>query len=145
VDPDVDLHVPAERVELSPSPYPVLGAISAGGAIGALARYGLSIAWPHQPTGFPWATWTINVSGSFLVGVLMVMIAHRFPDSRLVRPFFGVGILGGFTTFSTAIVDVQQAAAHGRPGLGMLYLGGTLVGALLAVAAGSTAAGAVLR
>jgi CrcB protein len=145
VDPDVDIDVPAEKAELQPSPVPVLTAISAGGVLGALARYGLSIAWAHDPAGFPWATWTINVSGSFLIGVLMVLVTRRWPSQRLIRPFFGVGILGGYTTFSTSVVDVQQAVAHGAPGLALLYLGGTLVGALIAVWAGTVLTEAVAR
>jgi CrcB protein len=145
VDPDVDLHVPAERAELRPSPVPVLAAISAGGVLGALARYGLSTAWAHDPAGFPWATWTINVTGSFLIGVLMVLISRIWPERRLVRPFFGVGILGGYTTFSTSVVDVQQAVAHGAPAIGLLYLAGTLVAALLAVWAGTALTEALTR
>jgi CrcB protein len=145
VDPDVDLHVPAERAELRPSPVPVLSAIAAGGVLGSLARYGLSTAWPHDAAGFPWATWTINVSGSFLIGVLMVLIGRLWPGRRLVRPFFGAGILGGYTTFSTSIVDVQQAVTHGAPGVALLYLGGTLVGALIAVCAGTALTEAAVR
>jgi fluoride exporter len=136
MDPDVDLHVPAERDELRPSPVPVLAAISAGGIVGALSRYGLSLAWPHHPAGFPWSTWIINVSGCFLIGVLMVLITHRWPDRRLVRPFAGAGVLGGYTTFSTSVVDVQQAVAHGAPRVALLYLGATILGALAAVGAG---------
>jgi CrcB protein len=145
VDPDVDLHVPAERAELRPSPVPVLAAISAGGGVGALARYGLSTAWPHDPAGFPWATWTINVSGSFLIGVLMVLIFTRWPERRLIRPFFGVGILGGYTTFSTSVVDVQQAVTHGAPGVALLYLGATIAGAVLAAWAGTALASTAVR
>jgi fluoride exporter len=145
VDPDVDLHVPAEKAELQPSPVPVLSAISAGGVLGALARYGLSTAWSHDPAGFPWATWTINVTGSFLIGVLMVLIARLWPERRLIRPFFGVGVLGGYTTFSTSVVDVQQAVGHGAPGVAVLYLGATLVGALIAVWAGTAVTEAVVR
>jgi CrcB protein len=138
VDPDLD--VPPQ-----PRLAPVLAAISAGGVLGALARYGLSTAWPHDPAGFPWATWTINVSGSFLIGVLMVLISRFWPSRRLVRPFFGVGILGGYTTFSTSVVDVQQVVAHGAPGVALLYLGATLVGALIAVWAGTVLTSAVTR
>jgi CrcB protein len=145
MDSDVDLRDPGEQVELRPSPIPVLAAISAGGVIGALARYGLSTAWPHDPAGFPWAIWTINVSGSFLIGVLMVLIARRWRAHRLVRPFLGVGILGGYTTFSTSVVDVQQAAAHGAAGVAVLYLGATIVGALLAVWAGTALTTAAVR
>jgi CrcB protein len=138
VDPDLD--VPPQ-----PRLAPVLAAISAGGVLGALARFGLSTAWAHDPAGFPWATWTINVSGSFLIGVLMVLISRFWPSRRLIRPFFGVGILGGYTTFSTSVVDVQQAVAHGAPGVALLYLGGTLVGALIAVWAGTVLTSAVTR
>ena len=118
----------------------MLAVISAGGVLGALGRYGISAAWPHDPAGFPWATWTVNVTGCFLIGVLMVLIAARWPRQRLIRPFFGVGILGGYTTFSTSVVDVQQAAAHGAPGVALVYLGATIVGALLAVWAGTALA-----
>jgi CrcB protein len=127
IDPDVDL-----RVARSGS-LPILAAISAGGVLGALARYGLSTAWPHAPGTFPGATWTINVSGCFLIGVLLVLIARRWPEQRLIRPFFGTGILGGYTTFSTAIVDVQRLS----PGPALAYLATTLIGALLAVWAGT--------
>jgi fluoride exporter len=129
-----------ERVDLQ-----VLAVISAGGVLGALGRYGISAAWPHDAAGFPWATWTINVTGCFLIGVLMVLIAARWPRQRLIRPFFGVGVLGGYTTFSTSVVDVQQAAAHGAPGVALSYLGATVAGALLAVWAGSALAALTAR
>jgi CrcB protein len=116
---------------------PVLAAISAGGMLGAAARYGLGVAWPHAPTGFPWATLIINVTGCLLIGVLMVIVTDVVPHRRLLRPFLGVGVLGGYTTFSTYVVDIQRAASAGRAGLGLLYLGGTLVAALLAVWAGA--------
>ncbi|WP_432824670.1 fluoride efflux transporter FluC [Dactylosporangium sp. CA-092794] len=145
VDADVDLHVPAERVELRPSPVPVLAAISAGGVCGALARYGLALAWPHDPGGFPWSTFLTNVSGCFLIGVLMVFVTEVFAGRRLLRPFLGVGVLGGFTTFSTYVVDIQRAAAAGAPWVALAYLAVTLVGALLAVWAGSAATAAVVR
>src|SRR4051794_22770193 len=101
VDPDVDLHVPAQRAELRPSPWPVLGAISAGGACGALARYAVAEAWPHAAGGFPVSTLLVNVSGCLLIGVLMVVVTEVAPERRLLRPFAGVGVLGGYTTFST--------------------------------------------
>jgi CrcB protein len=130
----------AEDPESKP-PVPVLAAISAGGVAGALSRYGIGLAWPHDPRGFPWATWTINVTGCLLIGILMVLITRVRPDQQLIRPFWGVGVLGGYTTFSTASVDVLRAA----PGIALLYLGMTLVGALLAVWAGTAATEAVLR
>ncbi|GAA3955618.1 fluoride efflux transporter FluC [Actinoplanes auranticolor] len=122
-------------------PLPVLAAISAGGVLGALSRYGIGVAWPHDPRGFGWSTWIVNVSGCLLIGILMVLVTRLRPEQRLVRPFWGVGVLGGYTTFSTASVDVLRAA----PGTALLYLGVTLIGALLAVWAGTAATEAVLR
>ncbi|RSM61717.1 chromosome condensation protein CrcB [Actinoplanes sp. ATCC 53533] len=123
------------------TPAPVLAAISTGGVLGAVSRYGIGVAWPHDPRAFAWSTWTINVTGCLLIGVLMVLIAHRWPRRTLIRPFWGVGVLGGYTTFSTASVDVLRAA----PATALLYLGLTLIGALLAVWAGTAATEAVLR
>lgn len=141
IDADVDLHVPAQRAELRPSPVPVLAAVSAGGVVGAAARYGLGLAWPHPPAGFPWATLVINVSGCLLIGALMVVVTEVVTGRRLLRPFLGVGVLGGYTTFSTYVVDVQRAAAAGHAGIALLYLGSTLVAAMLAVWAGAAVTG----
>jgi fluoride exporter len=137
VDPDTDLRTRPRRVR--PSPWPVIAAVSTGGTVGALARYGISVGWPHRPDGFPWSTWAINVSGCLLIGVLMILNAELWTGRRLVRPFLGVGVLGGYTTFSTSIVDVQQAAAHGAAGVSLFYLGATVIGAMLAVWIGATA------
>jgi CrcB protein len=124
---------------------PVLAAISAGGALGASARYGISVALPHHPDEFAWSTWLINVSGCLLIGVLMVLISEVWVGRRLLRPFLGVGVLGGYTTFSTSVVDVQQAAAHGAAGIALLYLGATVIGAMLAVWVGSTTTAWAIR
>lgn len=137
-DPDVDLRVARQRTELRRGGRSLLAAIAAGGVIGALARYGLSVAWPRQPDEFPWATFTTNVSGCLLIGVLMVLITEARTAHRLVRPFLGVGVLGGYTTFSTYAVDIQQAIAAGSPRIALLYLAGTLAAALAAVHAGVT-------
>ncbi|GAA3557244.1 hypothetical protein GCM10022419_042390 [Nonomuraea rosea] len=115
---------------------PVLAVIAAGGALGALARHGAQAALPAGPADFPWATFWVNVSGCLLIAVLMVVITEVRRAHRLVRPFLGVGVLGGYTTFSTYAVDVQRLATAGRAVTGLLYLAGTLVAALAAVAAG---------
>ncbi len=141
VDPDVDLRVTAQRRELRPHPWPVLAAISAGGVVGALARYGLSVAFPHEPRGFPWATFATNVSGCLLIGVLMVLISEVWAGRRLLRPFLGVGVLGGYTTFSTYVVEIQRGVAAGAAATGLLYLAATMLAALLAVWAGTAVAG----
>ncbi|MFC4147494.1 CrcB family protein [Micromonospora mangrovi] len=138
IDPDVDLRVPADRGELTAHPAAVLGAIAAGGVLGALARAGAQTAYPHPPGGFAWATFGVNLTGCLLIGVLMAVISAR-PTGPLVRPFLGVGVLGGFTTFSTYVVDVQKAVAAGAAGTALAYLAATLVGALVAVWVGDAA------
>jgi fluoride exporter len=137
-DPDVDLHVARQRRELSRAPWAVLGTVAVGGALGALGRYGLATAWPHRPGQFPWATFVTNVSGCLLIGVLMVLITEVWAAHRLIRPFLGVGVLGGYTTFSTYTGEVQQLVAAGAARTGLLYLVGTLVAALAAVYLGVT-------
>ncbi|MEV6814539.1 CrcB family protein [Micromonospora sp. NPDC051296] len=135
-DPDVDLHVPGQRAELRQGTAGLLAAVAAGGLVGGLARHGLAVAWPHPPRGFPWATFVVNVSGCLLIGVLMVLVTEVWRAHRLVRPFLGTGLLGGYTTFSTYAVQVQQAVAAGAVRTGLLYLAGTLLSALAAVWAG---------
>jgi CrcB protein len=132
-DPDVDLHDIRQRRELHPD---VLIAIAVGGAIGAGSRYGIGLAFPAGRMGFPWATFGVNVSGCFLIGVLMVLVSEVWTGQRLVRPFFGVGILGGYTTFSTYVVDIQRLVNTGAAGIALLYLGGTLLAAVTATTAG---------
>jgi fluoride exporter len=84
----------------------------------------------------PWATLLINVTGCVLIGVLMVLILEVWVAHRLVRPFLGVGVLGGYTTFSTYAVEAEQLIAAGRPWLALAYLVGTAVAALVAVQVG---------
>jgi CrcB protein len=138
MDSDVDLAIPGQRVEMVKAPWLVLAVIAGGGALGALARYGLGVAFRPDATGFPWTTFTINVSGCFLIGVLMVLVTNLWTDQRLIRPFFGVGILGGFTTFTTYVVDFQRLVKSGAPDTALLYLFGTVAAALIAVFIGAS-------
>lgn len=144
VDPDVDLRVPADRGELAARPGAVLGAVAAGGALGALVRAGLQHALPHGPTGFPWATFGVNLTGCLLIGVLMAALNRAGGHPPLLRPFLGAGVLGGYTTFSTYAVDVHRALAAGAPAVAMGYLAATLLGALAAVWLGDALAGRLL-
>lgn len=142
VDPDVDLHVPAQRRHRAFDPA-VLGVIAAGGVLGSEARYALQQAVGHASDTWPWATWAINVSGCLLLGALMVVLTELTSPHRLLRPFLGVGVLGGYTTFSTAMVDVTGLLGTGHPGLAPAYLVGTAVAAVLAAMLGSTTARAL--
>nr|WP_229923293.1 CrcB family protein [Streptomyces candidus] len=124
--------------------WAVLGAVSAGGALGALARYGALLAWPAPAGGFPWALFGVNVLGSGLIGALMVLVAENGRDRwapPLARPFLGVGVLGGFTSFSTYAMDVSGLLAGGEPVKATAYALGTVGGAL----GGVWAAAAVTR
>lgn len=145
LDPDVDLHIPAQRGELERAPWRVLGAIALGGALGALARYGLMTLLPARPGGFVWATFLINVTGCLLIGVLMTAIAALPALPALTRPLLGVGVLGGFTTFSAYVVDVHRVGEAGAPGTALLVLAATPLAALPAVWLGTAVAGALLR
>jgi len=115
----------------------VLAAVALGGAVGAIARHLIMLGFPAEPGGFPWAVFGINVGGCLLIGVLMALVGEGRRAHRLIRPFLGVGVLGGFTTFSAYVLDVHAALAAGRPGVAVAYLGGTLLAALLAVAVGA--------
>jgi len=136
---------PAPEVPAAPAPITrqrvwdpaILAAVALGGILGAEGRYGLGLMLPHHPGQLPASTWIVNTSGCFLIGVLMVVVAALTAPHRLIRPFLGTGVLGGYTTFSTATLDVQQLMQHGRPALALGYLLGTLGAALIAVAIGT--------
>lgn len=136
-DPDAGPSVPARRAESAGTgPWTVLGVIAAGGAAGATARHGAEVLWPAPAGGFPWAVLGVNLLGCALIGVLMPLVAEGGRAAHpLVRPFLGVGVLGGFTTFSTYALGTVDLLEHGRPGPALLYAAGTAAGALLAVAA----------
>lgn len=118
----------------SPNPQgSVVAVVALGGAVGASARYGAALVWPTAPGGFPWTTLVVNAVGCAVIGVFMVVISEAWTAHRLVRPFIGTGVLGGFTTFSTYAVDIQRLLDGGRLRAGLGYLGLTLFAALAAV------------
>ena len=118
---------------------PVLCAVSLGGGTGAAARYGAGLLWPTANGAFPWTTMLVNTVGCALIGVLLVVIADLATPHRLLRPFLGTGVLGGFTTFSTYAVDVRQLTVDGHLMTATAYLAGTLVAAMAAVWTAATA------
>lgn len=144
VDPDVDLRVPAQVAEVRPHEWDLLAVIALGGVLGAECRYGLG-RWLTHPVGtMPWSTVVINVVGSLLLGLLMAVIDARGAH-RLLRPFVGVGILGGFTTFSTFAVDVDELLHAHRVGVAVGYVAVTIIGCLVAVTAAYRLARQMLR
>ena len=138
IDPDV----PDPRPEVTGA---VLAAIAAGGVLGAEARLGLATALPTRTGGFPASTLLINVTGCLLIGVLMVLVTEARRGHPLVRPFLGVGVLGGYTTFSGYAVDAQRLLAGGHVATALVALALTPVLALLAVTVAATATRRVVR
>jgi CrcB protein len=126
-------------------PWGTLAVISAGGALGALARYGLQSAFPAPAAGFGWATFGINVSGCLLIGIVIVLATESRRAHRLLRPFLATGVLGGFTTFSTYVIGMQHELSAGAARTALAYGAGTAVAALVAAWAGIRAANAVVE
>jgi CrcB protein len=114
----------------------VLPVIALGGILGASARHALELWWPPPVGGFAWATFATNVSGCLLIGVLMVYVVEVGGAHPLLRPFVGVGLLGGYTTFSTYAVQSGTMLREQHPVLALTYLLGTLLAAMVAVTAG---------
>lgn len=117
-------------------------AVFCGGLAGGLARYVIGRAWPTPLRGFPWSTFVVNVSGSFALGLLVVVVvevlARRAHSgvARYLRPALGTGFLGAFTTFSALALSTDQLVAHGHVALGLAYLVGSVAAGLVAVVAG---------
>ena len=100
---------------------PVLPAVALGGALGASARYGLAQLVHVHPGTFPWATFVTNVSGSFALGLVLIVLIRRRPGSRYVGPFLATGLLGAFTTYSTFAVETDLLVRDGHVPLALAY------------------------
>jgi fluoride exporter len=112
-----------------------LAAIFVGGAIGALARYGLGRALPHDPGSWPWATFCVNVAGALTLGYLTTRLQERLPPTAYRRPLLGTGLCGALTTFSTVQVELLQMLDDGRSGLAAGYAAASIAAGVLAIAA----------
>lgn len=111
-------------------------AIAAGGALGAVARHYVGgYVMRLTGMGFPFGTMTVNILGSLLMGVLIELLAVKLNASPVFRAFFAVGVLGGFTTFSTFSLETALLIERGAMMQAALYVGGSVilgVGALFA-------------
>ena len=98
--------------------------IAVGGALGAPARYGVTRLIHVAPDSFPWATFVTNLTGAFVLGLLLTSLFDRGPRPRMhrLRLFLGVGFLGAYTTFSTMAVETVTLAKDGFVALGVGYL-----------------------
>ncbi len=137
IDSDVDLHDPAQRQEMAARHWDLVLAVSAGGVLGAEGRYAVSVALPSGAASFPWSTVITNATGSVLLGILMATLLGLARPHRLVRPFLGVGVLGGYTTYSTFAVDAERLLRLQRPVAALAYVVVTLSACLLGVLLGS--------
>jgi fluoride exporter len=135
VDPDV--------VEPAYSPLHVrpwaIAAVAAGGLLGAPARYGLGVAFPQSAGQWPVTTFAINVTGAFLLGLLLEALTRTGPDSgwrQLVRLGVGTGVLGSFTTYSTLAVDIDELLRGHQWWAAGSYAAGSVVAGLVATLIG---------
>jgi CrcB protein len=118
-----------------PSSLAVGAVVAVGGALGATARYLLSLAAP----GLLWPTLVVNLSGAFALGILAGVLSARPSASPLWRPFLGTGVLGGFTTFSALAVELVDRVDSGRVAIAAVYLVVTVAGGLAVAWAGLAA------
>jgi CrcB protein len=118
----------------------VLTAVAIGGGCGAVSRYLIDQAIPVVPGRMPWATLVVNVSGCLVLGVLNVYLFEVWPPRRYVRPLCAIGLLGGFTTFSTYTAEVRDLLARGAAPVAAGYALGSLAAGVAAVWAGVAAA-----
>ena len=107
-------------------------AVALGGALGAVARYGVFIWLTPPPGKFPIATFAVNVCGCFLAGILYVLITHA-AISQVWRPLLAVGFLGAFTTFSTFSLEALLLWQNQQALVAVSYVVATLLCCLLAV------------
>ena len=114
----------------------VLGVVALGGMLGAPARYGLARALPVRPGEVPWATLWTNLAGSFLLGLVLAVLAARLPAHRYARRFLAGGVLGAFTTMSTFQVEAALLLRDGHAALAAAYVAASVAGGLVLAATG---------
>jgi CrcB protein len=112
-----------------------VGAIFAGGFVGAVMRAGLVEALPHDSGQWPWATFIVNVGGAFMLGYFTTRLQERLPLSSYRRPLLGTGLCGALTTFSTMQLELLRMLDDDRIGLALTYAAVSVAAGFLAVAA----------
>ena len=110
-----------------------LAAIFAGGALGALARAGITQLFPSGAASWPWAVFAINISGAFVLGYFVTQLQERLPLSSYRRPFIGTGFCGAFTTFSTMQLELFKMVTSHHYGLAAAYACASIVLGYLAI------------
>ena len=108
--------------------------VAMGGAIGSSFRYLVGVAATRfLGIGFPWGTMIVNITGSFIMGVLIALLALRFSVGNEVRAFLAIGVLGGFTTFSSFALDVVSLYEKKQYFASMGYISISVMGSILAL------------
>jgi CrcB protein len=121
------------RLRLSPA---AVVAIALGGALGTVARFLLYAAFTERPDHFPTVILVINLSGSLAIGLLVPLMERAAARAPLARPFLIVGVLGGWTTYSTLAVAAVTLIKDGHTGTSLAYLAATVAGGLALVVVG---------
>jgi CrcB protein len=135
-DNDPDLLAPAPPGRGRRTRPGILLAIALGGMLGTPARYAIGRVVHVAADTFPWSTFIVNLSGSFVLGVLLTLIIERWPPTRYLRPFAAIGFLGAYTTFSTYMVETDLLLMDGNAGVALAYVLSSLFLGLVAVYAG---------
>jgi CrcB protein len=108
--------------------------------VGASARFKISEALPTRAGHVPWATLWTNLSGSFLLGFVLIVILERFPPTPYFRPFLATGVLGAFTTMSTYSIETALLIKNDHPATAVLYGLGSIAAGVFVTYAGIVAA-----
>ena len=116
-----------------------LAAVFLGGALGTVARYLLETHHPAASGAFPWVTLLVNLTGSLAIGFLVPLTEHTAARVPLLRPLTLIGLLGGWTTYSTLAVDAALLGKNGDLATGAAYLVATVAGGLALVVFGHAA------
>ena len=136
-DPRLPIDPDLEQASRRADPR-VLVLVALGGMGGASARYGLAQWLPVGGGQFPWATFWTNVAGSFLLGVLLVVLLERLRPHAHLRPLLATGVLGAFTTMSAFQVETAVLLRDGHAATGIAYASASVVAGIAAAAAGIT-------
>jgi len=143
-DPDV-VGTPSRPLHLRPS---ALAWVFAGGIVGTALRYYVELLLPHDPPGWPWATFLINLSGAFVLGCLLEGLARLGDDSgwrQRVRLCAGTGGCGAFTTYSTFALEAVLLGRGGHVGTALSYGIVSVVGGVVMAWLGIVVAASVGR
>ena len=117
--------------------------VMTGGAIGAGLRYGVGLAVPPAEGLFPWATFIVNLAGGLGAGLLLGLLLVQGSPAEPFRLFFGVGLLGGFTTFSAFSAETAGMIQNGQLTLALAYVAASFAGAVILLFSGLWLARAV--